>query len=157
VNQTLSPGMTENRAAPAFDPLDMRNYAFTNDKDIKAGAWMDRAKAVGVPLAVLVFLFFHLQWCGRIDLFETQTKVKTVALLYSTMGIFLSSLILWLTEAVPMYLTSFLVVVAVILTGILPMREAFAYMGEPVMILNIGSFICMSTTRAEPGVYLRAN
>lgn len=144
MNQTLSPDMTESRAVPAFDPLDMRNYALINFKEIKAGVWMNRAKMVGVPLAVLVFLFFHLQWSGRIDLFETQTKVKNVALLYSTMGIFLGSLILWITEAVPMYLTSFVVVVVVILTGILPMRESFAYMGEPVMILNIGSFIMAS-------------
>ena len=43
-----------------------------------------------------------------------------------------------------MYLTSFIIVVIVILVEILPMREAFAYMGEPVMILNIGSFIMAS-------------
>lgn len=128
---------------PAFDPLDMRNYSLEKFKDIKAGTWMERLKLVGVPLAILSFLFFHLQWCGTIDLFEQQTAVPA-AHCYSAMGIFIASLILWLSEAIPNYLTSMIVVVAVIVTGTMKMRPAFAMMGEPVMILNIASFILAS-------------
>ena len=128
---------------PAFDPLDMRNYSLEKFKDIKAGTWMERLKLIGVPLAILSFLFFHLQWCGTIDLFEQQTAVPA-AHCYSAMGIFIASLILWLSEAIPNYLTSMIVVVTVIVTGTMKMRPAFAMMGEPVMILNIASFILAS-------------
>ncbi|CAK7036342.1 SLC13 family permease [Saezia sanguinis] len=127
----------------AFDPLDMRNYSLEKFKEIKAGPIMQNLKLIGVPLAILAFLFFELQWCGTIELFETQTKVPA-AHCYSAMGIFVASLILWLTEAIPNYLTSLLVVVVVIITGVMKMRPAFAMMGEPVMILNIASFILAS-------------
>ena len=49
-----------------------------------------------------------------------------------------------MTESIPSYLTSFIIIVAVVLVGILPMRQSFAYLGEPVMILNIASFIMAS-------------
>ena len=131
------------RAERAFDPLDLRNYSLERLPDIKAGVWMERLKLVGVPLAVLVFLYFHLQLSGPIEVFTLQVKVKP-ALCYSALGIFLASLMLWLTEAIPNYLTSLLVVVVVVMTGTLTMRQAFAMMGEPVMILNIASFIMAS-------------
>ena len=100
----------------AFDPLDMRNYSLEKFKEIKAGPIMQRLKLIGVPLAVLLFLMFQLRWCGTIELFETQTKVPP-AHCYSAMGIFLASLVLWLTEAIPNYLTSLLVIVVVVLNG----------------------------------------
>ena len=127
----------------AFDPLDMRNYSLEKFKEIKAGPIMQHLKLIGVPLAVLLFLMFQLRWCGTIELFETQTKVPP-AHCYSAMGIFLASLVLWLTEAIPNYLTSLLVIVVVVLTGVMKMRPAFAMLGEPVMILNIASFILAS-------------
>ena len=43
------------------------------------------------------------------------------------LGIFLASLVLWITEAIPNYVTSLLLIIAVILTGILPEKKAFAY------------------------------
>ena len=135
--------LTGTDTAPAFDPLDMRNYSLEKFKEIKAGPWMERIKFIGVPLAVLLFLYFHMQWCGRIEMFELQTKVPA-AHCYSAVGIFLASLLLWLTEAIPNYLTSMILIVAVILTGTLKMKPAFAFMGEPVMILNIASFIMAS-------------
>lgn len=121
----------------------MRNYGLEKLKDIAAGPWMTRAKLVGVPLGLLAFLYFHLQWCGSISFFE-EANVKNVGHLYSVTGIFFFSLILWMTEALPSYLTSFIVIVATILLGVLPMRATFAYLGEPVMVLNIASFILAS-------------
>ena len=121
----------------------MRNYGLEQLKDIAAGPWMTRAKLVGVPLGLLAFLYFHLQWCGSISFFE-EANVKNVGHLYSVTGIFFFSLILWMTEALPSYLTSFIVIVATILLGVLPMRATFAYLGEPVMVLNIASFILAS-------------
>ena len=130
----------------AFDPLDMRNYGLEKLKDITAGPIMQKLKLVGVPLAILAFLFFHYQWCGPIEIYDTAKLPKGVKLeyLYSATGIFVFSLILWLTESIPSYLTSFIIIVAVVLIGILPMRASFAYLGEPVMVLNIASFIMAS-------------
>ena len=126
-----------------FDPLDMNNYSLEKFKEIKSGRFMGYMKLVGVPLAIFLFVFFHFQWCGKIDMFEAQTKVPPAAC-YSALGIFMASLVLWITEAIPNYLTALIVVVAVIMTGIMKMRPAFAMMGEPVMILNIASFILSS-------------
>jgi solute carrier family 13 (sodium-dependent dicarboxylate transporter), member 2/3/5 len=127
-----------------FDPLDMRNYELEKLQEIKAGPIMAKARLIGVPLAIVAFLFFHFQWSGPIEIFETQTKVKAVSHLYSATGVFAFSLILWMTESIPSYLTSFIIIVAVILLDIMPMRAAFAYLGEPVMVLNIASFIMAS-------------
>lgn len=135
--------MSDKGAKKVFDPLDMSNYSLEKFKEIKAGIWMERIKFIGMPLAILLFLFFHLQWVGPIEMFDTQTKVPP-ANCYSATGIFLASLVLWLTEAIPNYLTSLIVVVTVILTGTMKMRPAFAMLGEPVMILNIASFIMAS-------------
>lgn len=133
-------------ARPPFDPLDMRNYGLEKLQEIQAGVWMNRAKFIGVPLAILAFLFFHFQWCGPIEIFDTAKLPKGVQLshLYSATGIFAFSLVLWMTESIPSYLTSFIIVVAVVLIGILPMRASFAYLGEPVMVLNIASFVMAS-------------
>ncbi len=129
---------------PPFDPLDMRNYGLEKLQEIKAGPWMERAKVIGVPLAIFLFLYFHLQWCGSIGFFDEQTEYKNTAHLYTVTGIFCFSLVLWMTESLPSYLTSLVVIVATILLGILPMRPTFAYLGEPVMVLNIASFILAS-------------
>jgi anion transporter len=131
---------------PPFDPLDMRNYGLEKLQEIQAGPWMSRAKFIGVPFAILAFMFFHFQWCGPIEMFNTAKLAKGVDLsyLYSATGIFAFSLILWMTESIPSYLTSFIIIVAVVLIGILPMRASFAYLGEPVMVLNIASFIMAS-------------
>ena len=70
--------MSESKMAgkPDFDPLDMRNYGLEKLQDIEAGPWMKRLKFIGVPLAILAFLFFHLQWCGPIELYETAKLPK---------------------------------------------------------------------------------
>lgn len=129
---------------PGIDPLDMRNYGLEKLKEIKAGPWMQKAKLVGVPLAIIAFMYFHFKWCGTIDYFEAQKAVKNTGHLYTVTGIFFFSLILWMTEAIPSYLTSFVIIVATIVLGILPMRPTFAYLGEPVMVLNIASFVLAS-------------
>jgi solute carrier family 13 (sodium-dependent dicarboxylate transporter), member 2/3/5 len=130
--------------AVPFDPLDMKNYALEKLPEMKAGRFLEMFKVVGVPLAVIVFLYFHLKWCGPIEMFDLQTKVKPPDMCYSALGLFLATLVLWISEALPNYLTSLIAIVAAILIGVIKMRPAFAYMGEPVMILNIGSFIMAS-------------
>ena len=101
----------------------MRNYTLEKLPEMKGGVWMDRVKFAGVPLAIFFFLYFDLRWCGTIGVFETQTKVAP-AHCYAALAIFVSSLILWLSESIPNYLTSFLIIVAAILTGVMPLRSA---------------------------------
>ena len=127
-----------------LDPLDMKNYSIGNLKEIAAGPWMESFKFIGMPLGILLFLYFHLGWCGKIEMFETAKGIKNVGHLYTVTGLFFFTLVLWMSEAIPSYLTSFIVIVATIVFGILPMRPTFAYIGEPVMILNIASFILAS-------------
>ena len=43
---------------PPFDPLDMKNYGLEKLREIAAGPIMAKAKFIGVPLAILAFLFF---------------------------------------------------------------------------------------------------
>ena len=144
MTSTENASVASTSATPPFDPLDMRNYSITNLKEIAAGPWMNRAKLLGVPVAILLFLYFQLQWCGKIDYFENAKGIKNISLLYTVTGIFFFTLVLWMTESIPSYLTSFFVIAATILFGVLPMRPTFAYLGEPVMVLNIASFILAS-------------
>ena len=75
---------------------------------------------------------------------NAQAKDDFMANNYAMLAIFIASIILWITEAVPSYLTSLLVILAIVLCGIVPQKEAFAQLGHPVMWLNILSFVLAS-------------
>ena len=60
------------------------------------------------------------------------------------LAIFVSGLILWMTEAIPNYLTSLVIILAIVLTGVTTQKVAFAQLGHPVMWLNILSFVLAS-------------
>ncbi|WP_207260200.1 SLC13 family permease [Desulfovibrio sp. Huiquan2017] len=126
----------------SFDPLDMRNYTLEKLPTLPAGPLMEKIKMVGVPLAVLFFCLFHFQFF-EVQSFATQTKVPA-AHCYTMLGIFGASLILWISEAIPNYLTSIFLILAVVFSGILKEKAAYAFFGHPVMILNIASFILAS-------------
>lgn len=126
----------------AFDPLDMRNYTLEKLPTLPAGPIMQAIKKAGVPLAVLFFCTFHFQFF-HIQAFAAQTKVPA-AHCYTMLGIFGASLILWISEAIPNYLTSIFLIITVVFTHILKEKTAYAYFGHPVMILNIASFILAS-------------
>ncbi|MBR6490393.1 MAG: DASS family sodium-coupled anion symporter [Muribaculaceae bacterium] len=63
---------------------------------------------------------------------------------YAMLAIFVAAIILWITEAIPNYLTSLIVIMMIVLTGVTSDKEAFAQLGHPVMWLNILSFILAS-------------
>lgn len=67
-----------------------------------------------------------------------------VRICYAMLAIFCASMILWVTEAVPSYMTSLLVILTIVLTGVTTQKEAFAQLGHPVMWLNILSFVLAS-------------
>lgn len=131
----------ENRVAR--DPLDMSQYTLEKLPKLPKSKIQILIQKIGLPLGILLFLYYHFQWCGDIEVFEIQKKVAP-DLCYSMLGIFLSSLVLWITEAVPNYVTSLMLIIATVTIGILPEKKAFAYFGHPVMILNVASFILAS-------------
>lgn len=129
-------------ACHTMDPLDMRNYSLEKLPTLPAGPLMQWVKKFGVPLAIIFFVTFYFQ-LFHIDVFHTQTKVPADHC-YTMLGIFGASLILWISEAIPNYLTSLFLIITVVLTGILKEKTAYAYFGHPVMILNVASFILAS-------------
>lgn len=69
---------------------------------------------------------------------------KFIRINYAMMAIFVAAIILWITEAIPNYLTSLLVILSIVLTGVTTDKTAYAQLGHPVMWLNILSFILAS-------------
>lgn len=142
----------------SFDPLDMHNYRIEKLPKRAKGKIEKWLTYIGPPLAVICFLLFSfvfkLPFLQDIDpgqltdaARETFDKIGAVAFSRSNafmLGIFLAALILWITEAIPNYLTSLIVIIALVLTGVLPEKKAYAQLGHPVMWLNIMSFVLAS-------------
>ena len=142
----------------AFDPLDMNNYKvekLPKMQKSKFEIWMAR---LGGPLAIIAFVwicwFCHI---GFIDNINPDTLAATaskrlgvlgeagfIRANYAMLAIFAASLILWMTEALPNYLTSLLLILATVLLNVTTQKEALAQLGHPVMWLNILSFVLAS-------------
>ncbi len=151
-------------AAPAplhveQDPLDMRNYRIEQLPVRAKGPVEERLAQVGVPLAALVFVLLafvvKLPFLQGVDGATLSTKAAQAVFaaggsaLFSRnleylLAIFAASMILWMTNAIPNYLTSLMLMSALVLTGVLPEKEAYAQLGHPVMWLNIMSFVLAS-------------
>ncbi|MHC1704872.1 MAG: SLC13 family permease [Tenuifilaceae bacterium] len=141
-----------------FDPLDMQNYRIEKLPKRKKGNFEKWLAIVGIPLAIIAFVLFafilKLPFLQNIDpthLTDEARKVfdqigseafsRSNALM---LGIFLAGIILWITEAIPNYLTSLIIIISLVLTGVLPEKKAYAELGHPVMWLNIMSFVLAS-------------
>lgn len=143
-----------------FDPLDMNNYKVEKlPKMAKSGfeKWMAR---LGGPLAILIFVLIY--WVADFSFLDNLTQegitgdkaikrlkdvggiVEFIRINYAMLAVFAAAIVLWVTEAIPNYLTSLLVILGVVLTGVVPQKEAFAQLGHPVMWLNILSFVLAS-------------
>ncbi|MBO5719574.1 MAG: hypothetical protein J6R71_08165 [Bacteroidales bacterium] len=120
----------------AFDPLDMNNYKVEKlPKMEKSGfeKWMAR---LGGPLAILIFILIY--WVVDIPLFDnldfeslSDKAQKRLAVIgeeafiracYAMLAIFCSSIVLWITESVQSYLTSLMVILAIVF-AVLPRRK----------------------------------
>ena len=75
---------------------------------------------------------------------EIATHDRFIRINYAMLAIFVAAIILWITEAIPNYLTSLMVILGIVLTGITTDKTAYAQLGHPVMWLNILSFILAS-------------
>lgn len=156
MDNQLTTAATSSGESP--DIFDTRSYRVEKFKSApKAGfeRWMEKW---GIPLAIVTFVllyyvvhipFIHhfdpavLKAAGAERLKELGT-VKFERINYAMLAIFAAAFILWITEAIPNYLTSLLVIMALVLTGVTSEETAYAQLGHPVMWLNILSFILAS-------------
>ena len=142
----------------SFDPLDMNNYRIEQLPNRPKSGFERWMSYIGGPLAVLAFVVIY--WVAEVPFLNhidpeqlTGEAVKRLNSMgadafsrinYAMLGIFVASVILWITEAVPNYFTSLLVIVGIVLTGVTSEKTAYAQLGHPVMWLNILSFVLAS-------------
>lgn len=141
-----------------FNPLDMSNYHL-NMLPQKIPSTFEKWMAiVGGPLAVITFiyLFFFapLSFLHNVDpttLSESALKtfqqfgaVEFTAKNISMLAIFSAAIILWVTEAIPNYLTSLILIISLVLTNVLTEVDAYHQLGHKIMWLNILSFVLAS-------------
>ena len=141
-----------------FDPLDMNNYRVDKLPKMKKSAFETWMQRLGGPLAIIAFVLIY--WFGNIGFIDNldtaalatkaQKRLDVIGLEaflkanYAMLAIFVSGLILWMTEAIPNYLTSLLITLGVVLCGVTTQKDALAQLGNPVMWLNILSFVLAS-------------
>ena len=75
---------------------------------------------------------------------QQATHNEFIHINYAMLAIFVAAIIVWITEAIPNYLTSLLVILGIVLCGVTTDKTAYAQLGHPVMWLNILSFILAS-------------
>lgn len=142
----------------AFDPLDLGNYKIEKLPQMQKSKFETWMAKLGLPLALLVFVVIY--WGCHIGFIDnlnpdslTAKAAKRLGEIgaenffranYAMLAIFAASLVLWITEAIPNYLTSLLVILGIVLTGVTSQKEALAQLGHPVMWLNILSFVLAS-------------
>jgi len=141
-----------------FDVLDMHNYRMEKLPAREKSKFERFLMMIGAPLAILSFIlimfFVDIPFLHN---FNVDSLSKSAKLNFDNIGlqqfiysnkamlaIFVASLILWITEAIPNYLTSLILIIALVLTTVLPEEVAYAQLGHKVMWLNILSFILAS-------------
>ncbi len=140
------------------DPLDMNNYRVEKLKTLEKTGYEKVLEKIGIPLAVLTFIalyyFSNFSFIDHIDpsilksagaqRLKELGPEKFAHINYAMLAIFAAAVILWVTESIPNYLTSLIVILAMVLTGVTSEETAYAQLGHPVMWLNILSFILAS-------------
>jgi solute carrier family 13 (sodium-dependent dicarboxylate transporter), member 2/3/5 len=138
--------------------LDMSNYRMEKLPVRKLTKVEKIFAIIGGPLAIisyiLIMFVFEIPFLKQ---FEVESLSKSALKNFDEIGlvdfvhsnramlaIFVASLILWITEAIPNYLTSLILIIALVLTGVLPEKVAYAQLGHEVMWLNILSFVLAS-------------
>lgn len=150
--------MNDNTRPANFDPLDMNNYKIEQLPKMKKSGFEKWMAIVGGPLAILVFILIY--WVIDIPFlnnlsadgldktalarFQIIGHEGFVRINYAMLAIFAASIVLWITEAIPNYLTSLFVIFGIVICHVTTEKTAFAQLGHPVMWLNILSFILAS-------------
>ena len=141
-----------------FDPLDMNNYKVEKLPKMQKSSFEKWMARLGAPIALIAFVLLYwfvpigfidnlnpemltakaLKRCNEIGLDEFIRSN------YAMFAIFVAGLILWMTEAIPNYLTSLLIILGIVLCNVTSQKDALAQLGHPVMWLNILSFVLAS-------------
>ncbi len=156
--KNLSTANQEN-GTNGFDPLDMRNYRVERLPKREKSNFEKWLGIIGIPLSIISFLLIafviDLSFLQNLQLESLVSKgaraefEKVGAEVFSQrnaymLAIFLGAIILWMTQAIPSYQTSLILIILLVLTGVLPEKQAYAQLGHPVMWLNIMSFVLAS-------------
>lgn len=147
-----------NQNTVGYDPMDMNNYKIEKLPKMQKSGFERLLQRLGGPLAIIVFALLY--WVGDFSFLAsidpatlTGAAAKRYAELgdaaftrinYAMLAIFAASIILWISEAIPNYLTSLIVILTIVLTGVTTDKTAYAQLGHPVMWLNILSFVLAS-------------
>lgn len=147
-----------NNVAAEFDALDMNNYKIEKLPKMQKSGFERLLQRIGGPLAIAVFVLIY--WVCDFSFIEhidpatlgksALTRLSEVGdagfirINYAMMAVFVAAIVLWITEAIPNYLTSLIVILTIVLTGITTDKAAYAQLGHPVMWLNILSFVLAS-------------
>lgn len=126
--------MTTNTVQAKFDPLDLNSYSLNRlpkKKLTKTGAFF---KKWGLPIAAI--LFFVLAYVVQIPILNQKQEIM--------FALFATALFLWISETLPNYVTSMLLICGLVLTGILKAKPAMATLGDPVIWLNVSAFVLAS-------------
>ncbi|MCP4214542.1 MAG: DASS family sodium-coupled anion symporter [bacterium] len=140
------------------DPLDMTQYHLNKLPKKVPTKFEVRMAAIGGPLALLAFVilnfFVKIPFLENIDVSALTGKAKALydsvgpevfsAKNVSMLAVFAGAIILWITEAVPNYLTSLMLIISLVLTGVISEVDAYHQLGHKIMWLNILSFILAS-------------
>ncbi len=141
-----------------FDVLDMKNYRMEKLPKRDKSKFEKVLMVIGMPLAIISFvLILFVLKIPYLDDIDTSALSKSAEVNFKDIGlkdfifsnramlaIFVASLILWITEAIPNYLTSLILIITLVLTQVLPEKVAYAQLGHKVMWLNIMSFVLAS-------------
>jgi len=152
----MTEGKTLNREE--FDPLDMNNYRIERLPKRSKSKTEKVLSNIGGPLAILLFVLIYFVFKPtflqniNVDslsdfargVYEKVGSAEFTRINLAMMAIFVGAIVLWMTEAIPNYLTSLILIIALVLTGVLPEKLAYAQLGHKVMWLNIMSFVLAS-------------
>jgi len=141
-----------------FDPLDMSNYRIEKLPKRSKSKVESFLAAIGGPLAIisfiLIYFIFKPGYLLDIDaeslseharaIYDRIGDVEFSRINIAMLGIFVVGIVLWITEAIPNYLTSLIIIISLVLSGVLPEKDAYAQLGHKVMWLNIMSFVLAS-------------
>lgn len=147
-----------NKKKAHVDPLDMNQYRMEKlpiRSKSKFEQWLEKS---GIWIAIAAFIYLLVgDPSAFLTNFDPSTLSATASKHFLNVGnvefswhgqamlaIFCAAIILWITEAIPNYLTSLIVIITMVLTGVLPEKVAYAQLGHPIMWLNILSFILAS-------------
>lgn len=149
---------TTQKKPKVFDPLDMNNYKIEKLPKRSKSNFEKLLSIAGGPLAILLFLLIYFiaqpaflshinpdslsDYAGKI--FDKVGAAEFSRMNIAMLAVFVLSIVLWMTEAIPNYLTSLILIISLVLLGVLNEKEAYAQLGHKVMWLNIMSFVLAS-------------